>query len=126
MITMTRELLEQLRTDNGGFTRATKEALGLRWNDKSNKGCMNQLVGQQFAEEAIDAARRGRITKAQKVQQNSVGPITDKQYVFLAARGFEAGRLSRMTAAHAHRIVAAIAIEEDWKSQERTRRPGSM
>ncbi len=92
MKVMTRDLLEQMKTDNGGFTGATVEALGLKWKDL-RKGWTFKIIGNEYTEDAIAAAIDGRNKgKTFKVKKDApavvvgnvtpVGPLTPRQIAF--------------------------------------------
>lgn len=56
MHTVTRELLETLRTPAGGFTRATVQALGVAWPLVS--GWMDRLEGTPISDKQLRDAER--------------------------------------------------------------------
>lgn len=58
-ITLDREMVEALRTDRGGFTKATVTALGLHWKALT-KGWPAALVGTQIALDDYELAVAGR------------------------------------------------------------------
>ncbi len=63
MIVLTQELIESLMTENGGYTQATTEALGIGWPLQS--GWKLRLIGTSLSDkrwrEAVSAAKRGPI-----------------------------------------------------------------
>lgn len=65
MIVLTNEMLESLRTEKGGYTQATTEALGVAWPLQS--GWKHRMVGVSISDkawrEAVAAAKRGPIVR---------------------------------------------------------------
>lgn len=58
MITLTRELIESLRTPAGGFNRATIDALGTGWPLVS--GWIDRAIGTEVSDRAWRSAQKAR------------------------------------------------------------------
>lgn len=58
---LTHELIESCRTEHGGFTKATINALGLSWNDlKGKSGWSHKLIGTDISDQEYQKALDGR------------------------------------------------------------------
>ena len=66
-IVLTKQILKQLRTRRGGFTRATCEALGVRW--PPTRGWLRGLVGLRMRRSTFERIR----AKAQAYQAPADG-----------------------------------------------------
>lgn len=62
-VILTRELVEQCRSPVGGFTRATVQALGIKWPLKS--GWIDHLVGVEIYRSSFEKAKDGATKKRQ-------------------------------------------------------------
>jgi hypothetical protein len=60
-ITLTRELIEECRTERGGFTKATIEAFGLEWPPR--RGWPRRLIGTDIDHSKYNQAQQGRFEK---------------------------------------------------------------
>lgn len=58
MITLTRELIESLRTSAGGFNRATIETIGVAWPLSS--GWIDRTIGREISDRAWRLAQQAR------------------------------------------------------------------
>lgn len=60
-ITLNKESINNLRSDNGGFTKAVIETLGLKWKDISESGWAERLLcGKIIPKEQYDTAYSNR------------------------------------------------------------------
>jgi hypothetical protein len=60
---LTKEVIKSLRTEKGGFTKATLTALGADWNDAKGgpvKGWYESILGKIVTDEQYRAAVAGR------------------------------------------------------------------
>lgn len=64
MITITEEHLEELKTPNGGYTKATLQALSISTN--YNPGWKMFLLGKTFTDEQYQIALEGRLKRVGK------------------------------------------------------------
>lgn len=64
MITITEEHLEELKTPNGGYTKATLQALSVSTNN--NPGWKMFLIGKTFTDEQYQIALEGRFKRVGK------------------------------------------------------------
>jgi len=57
-MTLTKQLIDACRRDNGTFTKATIQAIGLSW--PMQKGWIHRLIGTEITEERYRQALEGR------------------------------------------------------------------
>lgn len=76
MITITEEHLEELKTPNGGYTKATLQALGISINN--NPGWKKFLIGKTFPDEQYQIAIEGRFKRVSKKNNKSHRHDIDK------------------------------------------------
>ncbi len=68
---LTRNLINNCRTDKGGFTAVTLNAFGVAW--PSVKGWSRRLIGAEITSENYKAALAGRHVYGQKISKRSFG-----------------------------------------------------
>ena len=105
-INITPEILQQMKTKAGGFTKATIECLGLNYREVADDRQLAQLVGRSFPKATIDAAIDARSTRV------APSPVNDYQYWFLASAGYSHERIERLSSAKAHDVVEAIKLRK--------------
>ena len=71
---LTRAMLEQCRTDKGGFTNATLQALGIDWPPVH--GWPRRIVGRSITRDAYQKALDGRLTFVRK-KRNRVRDVQE-------------------------------------------------
>lgn len=74
VVTITRELLEACRTENGGFTGATVNALGLT-KATMTKGWAKRLIGSSITKEQYERALEGKTVYGHKLARNPINSL---------------------------------------------------
>lgn len=67
MITLTRELIFECRTDRGGWNKETIEAFGMEWKEMT-RGWIDRLEGKQIPDEDWRKALEGKFKPQTNVE----------------------------------------------------------
>lgn len=103
MIKLTLENINRLRTEKNGFTKATVEALGLKWSDVKT-GWMRRQIGREISEE--DYARAYEAREKKNPDHRKTEP--QKNIVI------KLGDVVQNADTHRTAVVYSINSELDW------------
>jgi len=102
MITLTKKMVDGMRTDGGSYTTATIKALGFEWKDLKG-GWPSKIVGMRFTEEQYAAAVAGRsvfVASSNTVLRSRKEEVRDRAVKFMAAHGFNASSVTTVAIAN--------------------------